>query len=44
MSVYHGHPGDLAYPGLINFGKFTGTYEGFELAVFFLMGIIGKRR
>ncbi|XP_076822841.1 H(+)/Cl(-) exchange transporter 7-like isoform X2 [Clavelina lepadiformis] len=41
MSLYHHHGGDLAYPGLINFGKFEGTYEGFELPIFFFMGVIG---
>uniref|UniRef100_H2Z226 Chloride channel protein n=1 Tax=Ciona savignyi TaxID=51511 RepID=H2Z226_CIOSA len=41
MGIYHHHPGDLAYPGLINFGKFDGSYEGFELPIFLLMAVIG---
>ncbi|XP_078488881.1 H(+)/Cl(-) exchange transporter 7-like isoform X2 [Ciona intestinalis] len=41
MSIYHHHPGDLAYPGLINFGKFSGSYEGFELPIFLLMAVFG---
>lgn len=40
-SLYHGHPGDLAYPGLINFGRFEGTYVPHDLLIFFAMGIIG---
>ncbi|XP_077974485.1 H(+)/Cl(-) exchange transporter 7-like isoform X2 [Styela clava] len=41
QSLYHGHPGDLAYPGLINFGKFSGTYVPTDLFIFFFMGVIG---
>lgn len=41
QSLYRGHPGDLAYPGLINFGKFEGTYAIQDLLVFFVMGAFG---
>lgn len=41
MSIYNGHSGELAHPGLINFGRFEGTYEGFELAIFLGMGCLG---
>lgn len=41
QSLYRGHPGDLAYPGLINFGKFEGTYALQDLVIFFLMGAVG---
>lgn len=41
QSLYRGHPGDLAYPGLINFGKFEGTYAIQDLLIFFLMGAFG---
>jgi len=42
MGVYHGHPGDLSYPGLINFGAFTGSYILVDFFVFVAMGFIGK--
>ena len=41
MSIYNGHSGDLAHSGLLNFGKFDGSYEGFELPIFFAMGLLG---
>eukprot|EP00112_Aurelia_sp_Birch-Aquarium-sp1_P015614 Seg3478.1 transcript_id=Seg3478.1/GoldUCD/mRNA.D3Y31 product="Chloride channel 7 alpha subunit" protein_id=Seg3478.1/GoldUCD/D3Y31 len=41
LSIYHGHPGDLGFPGLINFGAFTGVYYGYEIPLFMVMGIIG---
>lgn len=40
-SLLHGHAGDLGNPGLINFGKFEGTYAPQDLIVFLLMGGIG---
>ncbi|XP_039293986.1 H(+)/Cl(-) exchange transporter 7 [Nilaparvata lugens] len=42
LSAYHGHPGELTYSGLLNFGKFDSlNYELFELVLFVLMGAIG---
>ncbi|VVC43666.1 Hypothetical protein CINCED_3A022182 [Cinara cedri] len=44
LSAYHGHPGELTYWGLLNFGKFNNfalSYEIFELPIFVIMGIIG---
>lgn len=41
LSIYHGHAGDLGFPGLINFGVFTGAYYGYEIPLFMVMGIIG---
>ena len=42
LSTYHGHPGELSYPGLVNFGKFDYTsYNCFELPIFMLMGLGG---
>ncbi|XP_060522651.1 H(+)/Cl(-) exchange transporter 7 [Cylas formicarius] len=42
LSAYHGAPGDLTYPGLLNLGKFeTFKYEMFELPLFIIMGCIG---
>uniref|UniRef100_A0A1B6HWZ7 Chloride channel protein n=1 Tax=Homalodisca liturata TaxID=320908 RepID=A0A1B6HWZ7_9HEMI len=42
LSAYHGHPGDLAYAGLLNFGEFAKlSYEIFELPFFVLMGAFG---
>lgn len=40
-SLYHGHAGDLGNPGLINFGKFEGTYAPQDLLIFFMMAGIG---
>ncbi|XP_024938725.1 H(+)/Cl(-) exchange transporter 7 [Cephus cinctus] len=42
LSAYHGHPGDLSYPGLLNLGKFeTMTYRVYEIPLFMIVGIIG---
>jgi len=41
LSIYHGHAGDLSFPGLINFGVFSGEYYGYEIPLFMIMGIIG---
>ncbi|XP_075233875.1 H(+)/Cl(-) exchange transporter 7-like isoform X2 [Lycorma delicatula] len=42
LSAYHGHPGELTYSGLLNFGSFSNlNYELFELLLFILMGAIG---
>ena len=42
LSAYHGHPGDLSYPGLLNLGKFeTITYQVYEIPLFIIMGTIG---
>lgn len=42
LSAYHGHPGDLTYTGLLNFGAFSNlTYEMFELYLFVAMGALG---
>jgi chloride channel 7 len=42
LSTYHGHPGDLSYAGLLNFGKFESiSYDIYELPIFVIMGVIG---
>ncbi|CAH0393157.1 unnamed protein product [Bemisia tabaci] len=42
LSAYHGHPGQLSFSGLLNFGKFESlNYDLFELAIFVMMGGIG---
>ncbi|XP_043281524.1 H(+)/Cl(-) exchange transporter 7 [Venturia canescens] len=42
LSAYHGHPGDLSYPGLLNLGKFeTIPYQVYEIPLFMLVGTIG---
>ncbi|CAH1401842.1 unnamed protein product [Nezara viridula] len=42
LSSYHGHPGELNYYGLLNFGHFENlNYELFELLLFCFMGVIG---
>ncbi|XP_045476555.1 H(+)/Cl(-) exchange transporter 7 [Harmonia axyridis] len=42
LSLYHGVPGNLNYPGLLNLGKFeTFKYQLYELPIFVLMGIFG---
>lgn len=42
LSTYHGHPGDLLYAGLLNFGKFESiSYAMFELPIYMIMGAIG---
>ncbi|XP_025423930.1 H(+)/Cl(-) exchange transporter 7-like isoform X2 [Sipha flava] len=44
LSAYHGHPGELTYWGLLNFGKFNNfalSYEMIELPIFLAMGVTG---
>ncbi|XP_063917267.1 H(+)/Cl(-) exchange transporter 7 [Zophobas morio] len=42
LSAYHGVPGDLSYPGLLNLGKFENfSYQVYELPIFLLMGAFG---
>lgn len=42
LGAYHGHPGDLSYPGLLNLGKFEAiSYKFFEIPLFMLMGVLG---
>ncbi|KAG7210228.1 hypothetical protein KM043_011778 [Ampulex compressa] len=42
LSAYHGHLGDLSYPGLLNLGKFESIpYQVYEIPLFMLMGVIG---
>ncbi|XP_039315677.1 H(+)/Cl(-) exchange transporter 7 [Solenopsis invicta] len=42
LSAYHGHPGDLSYPGLLNLGKFESIpYEIYEIPLFMVMGTLG---
>jgi len=42
LSAYHGHPGDLSYPGLLNLGKFDSIpYQIYEIPLFMLMGTFG---
>ncbi|KAK1129883.1 hypothetical protein K0M31_019586 [Melipona bicolor] len=42
LSAYHGRPGDLSYPGLLNLGKFeTIPYQIYEIPLFVIMGTIG---
>ncbi|XP_024216025.1 H(+)/Cl(-) exchange transporter 7 [Halyomorpha halys] len=42
LSTYHGHPGELTFYGLLNFGHFeTLNYELFELLLYCFMGVIG---
>lgn len=42
LSAYHGVPGNINYPGLLNLGKFARfNYELFELPIFVLMGAFG---
>ncbi|XP_050541716.1 H(+)/Cl(-) exchange transporter 7 [Daktulosphaira vitifoliae] len=44
LSAYHGHPGELTFWGLLNFGKFVDfalSYTMYELPIFVCMGIIG---
>uniref|UniRef100_A0A671PJK6 Chloride channel protein n=1 Tax=Sinocyclocheilus anshuiensis TaxID=1608454 RepID=A0A671PJK6_9TELE len=35
LSIYHGKPGELSSPGLINFGRFDSDYIPFESFIFF---------
>jgi chloride channel 7 len=42
MSVYRGKPGELSYPGLLNFGAFDDvSYSFLELPVYLLLGAFG---
>lgn len=42
LSTYHGRPGDLSYPGLLNLGKFESIpYQIYEIPLFMIMGAIG---
>lgn len=42
LSAYHGVPGNLTYPGLLNLGKFENfSYQVYELPIFVLMGTFG---
>lgn len=42
LSAYHGHPGDLSNPGLLNLGKFeTIIYQVYEIPLFMIVGTIG---
>ncbi|KAI4456755.1 chloride channel protein clc family member [Holotrichia oblita] len=42
LSAYHGVPGDLSYPGLLNLGKLESiSYQIYELPLFMLIGCIG---
>lgn len=42
LSTYHGHPGDLSYPGLLNLGKFdTIPYQVYEIPLFIIVGAMG---
>ncbi|CAL7951003.1 unnamed protein product [Xylocopa violacea] len=42
LSTYHGRPGDLSYPGLLNLGKFeTIPYQIYEIPLFMVVGTIG---
>ncbi|XP_058795019.1 H(+)/Cl(-) exchange transporter 7 [Phymastichus coffea] len=42
LSAYHGHLGDLSYPGLLNLGKFeTIFYKVYEIPLFIVMGALG---
>ncbi|KAF5288307.1 hypothetical protein FQR65_LT12040 [Abscondita terminalis] len=42
LSTYHGVPGNLNYPGLLNLGQFEHfSYQIYELPIFILMGSIG---
>lgn len=42
LSAYHGHPGELSYPGLLNLGKFgTINYQVYEIPLFMIVGTFG---
>lgn len=42
LSAYHGVPGNLNYPGLLNLGQFEPfSYQFYELPMFMLMGMLG---
>ncbi|CAH0563903.1 unnamed protein product [Brassicogethes aeneus] len=42
LSAYHGVPGNLNYPGLLNLGEFENfKYQIWEIPIFILMGAFG---
>ncbi|XP_059045366.1 H(+)/Cl(-) exchange transporter 7 [Achroia grisella] len=42
LSTYHGHPGELSFPGLLNLGKMEPfPFQFYELPIFMLFGAIG---
>ncbi|CAH2106555.1 unnamed protein product [Euphydryas editha] len=42
LSTYHGHPGELSYPGLLNLGKMEPfPFQFYELPVFMFFGVVG---
>ena len=42
LSWFHGHPGDLSYSGLVNFGRFANTsFQLVEIPLYMVMGVIG---
>ncbi|KMQ87630.1 h+ cl- exchange transporter 7-like protein [Lasius niger] len=42
LSAYHGHLGDLSYPGLLNLGKFESIpYQIYEIPLFMIVGTFG---
>ncbi|XP_028161745.1 H(+)/Cl(-) exchange transporter 7 [Ostrinia furnacalis] len=42
LSAYHGHPGELSYPGLLNLGKMDPfPFQFYELPVFMFFGAVG---
>uniref|UniRef100_A0A673K576 Chloride channel protein n=1 Tax=Sinocyclocheilus rhinocerous TaxID=307959 RepID=A0A673K576_9TELE len=44
LSIYHGKPGELSSPGLINFGRFDSDsvqYNLYEIPLFIIMGALG---
>ncbi|XP_059413986.1 H(+)/Cl(-) exchange transporter 7-like isoform X2 [Carassius carassius] len=44
LSIYHGKPGQLSSPGLINFGRFDSDsvqYNLYEIPLFIIMGALG---
>ncbi|XP_026751549.2 H(+)/Cl(-) exchange transporter 7 [Galleria mellonella] len=42
LSAYHGHPGELSFPGLLNLGKMEPfPFQFYELPIFMLFGAIG---
>lgn len=42
LSIYHGHPLDLSYPGLINFGSFQVCCDRYPNVVFKILSILQK--
>lgn len=42
LSAYHGKPGELSYPGLLNLGKFDEMpFRIYEIPIFMIIGTIG---